>query len=106
MPVSGLAPNTRDFVRAQKVALLELTVHNHPGIMSHICGLFSRRAFNVEGILCVPIGTGERSRVRLFVHEDERLDQVVKQVQKLEDVLEITRHQADPQVFARLEKLF
>ncbi|EMK3758521.1 ACT domain-containing protein, partial [Providencia rettgeri] len=34
---------------------LELIVRNHPGVMSHICGLFARRAFNVDGILCMPI---------------------------------------------------
>ena len=32
--------------------ILELTVRNHPGVMTHVCGLFARRAFNVEGILC------------------------------------------------------
>ena len=26
------------------LAILELTVDNHPGVMSHVCGLFSRRA--------------------------------------------------------------
>jgi acetolactate synthase-1/3 small subunit len=25
-------------------AVLELTVNNHPGVMSHICGLFARGA--------------------------------------------------------------
>lgn len=35
--------------------ILELTVRNHPGVMTHVCGLFARRAFNVEGILCLPI---------------------------------------------------
>ncbi|MCG3147073.1 MAG: hypothetical protein PCFJNLEI_00510 [Verrucomicrobiae bacterium] len=39
---------------------LELTVQNHPGVMSHVCGLFARRAFNVEGILCLPVGTARR----------------------------------------------
>ncbi|MDF3008108.1 MAG: ilvN [Enterobacter kobei] len=29
--------------------ILELTVRNHPGVMTHVCGLFARRAFNVEG---------------------------------------------------------
>lgn len=34
---------------------LELVVRNHPGVMTHICGLFARRAFNVDGILCLPL---------------------------------------------------
>lgn len=83
---------------------LELTVRNHPGVMSHICGLFARRAFNVEGILCMPLGTGEQSRIWLLLHEDQRLDQIMKQVSRLEDVLELKRSKADSNVFLRLEE--
>ena len=87
-------------------AVLELTVKNHPGVMSHVCGLFSRRAYNVEGILCMPIGGGETSRIWLLVNEDERLDQMVKQTEKLVDVLEVRRHGAEHEVFERLEGFF
>lgn len=38
--------------------LIELLVRNHPGVMSHITGLFARRAFNLEGILCSQTGDG------------------------------------------------
>ena len=61
-------------------SVLELTVRNHPGVMSHVCGLFSRRGYNVEGILCMPVGDGARSRVWLLVNEDARLDQMIKQL--------------------------
>ena len=37
------------------IAILELEVDNHAGTMSHICGLFARRAFSLEGILCLPV---------------------------------------------------
>jgi len=69
--------------------VLRLLVRNHPGVMSHVCGLFARRAFNVEGILCLPVGDGARSVVLLLVHEDERIEQVVRQLRKLEDVVEV-----------------
>lgn len=87
-------------------SVVELTVNNHPGVMSHVCGLFSRRAYNVEGILCMPIGDGDRSRIWLLVNEDERLDNMLKQLDKLEDVLEICHHGADHQIFAQLEEYF
>jgi acetolactate synthase-1/3 small subunit len=86
--------------------VLELTVHNHPGVMSHICGLFARRAYNVEGILCLPIGNGAQSRIWLLVHADHRLEQMIKQLHKLEDVLAVQRHGADHEVFVRLEEFF
>ncbi|SRR5258707_12704911 len=86
--------------------VLELRVNNHPGVMSHVCSLFSRRVYNVEGILCMPVAEGRESRIWLLVNEDERLEQMVNQVRKLEDVLDVRRHHADHEVFERLEELF
>ena len=86
--------------------VLELEVNNHAGVMSHVVGLFSRRAYNVEGILCMPIGDGTQSRIWLMVNEDLRLEQMIKQVEKLEDVLTVRRHGAEHAVFERLEEFF
>ncbi len=74
--------------------------------MSHVVGLFSRRAYNVEGILCLPLDDGSRSRIWLLVNEDQRLPQMMKQVDKLEDVIGIRRHNADHAVFQNLENFF
>ena len=90
----------------QQNVILELTVRNHPGVMSHVCGLFARRAFNVEGILCLPVPDGAHSRLWLQVAEDQRLEQMVSQIDKLEDVIQIIRHQDDPGVFNKLELFF
>lgn len=87
-------------------AVLELEVNNHAGVMSHIVGLFSRRAYNVEGILCMPVGAGKTSRVWLTVDEDERLEQMIRQIEKLEDVLTVRRHGADHEVFERVSEFF
>ena len=86
--------------------VLELDVNNHAGVMSHVVGLFSRRAYNGEGILCMPVGDGSKSRIWLLVKEDERLEQMVRQVEKLEDVLAVRRHCVDHEVFERLEEFF
>lgn len=93
-------------MKAAERAILEVTVKNHPGVMSHLCGLFSRRAYNLEGILCLPIGRGEKSRIWLLVLEDQRLEQVVKQVRKLVDVLAVRRHGAGHEIFGRIEEFF
>ncbi len=86
--------------------VLEIEVNNHPGVMSHICNLFARRAFNVEGILCMPLTDGRRSRIWLLVFEDQRLEQMVRQIEKLEDVLTVRQHGAEHEVFVRLESFF
>ena len=70
-----------------------------PGVMSHICNLFARRAFNVEGILCMPVGS-RRDQPHLAAgvrgpapREDD------PQVEKLEDVRYVQRHAGDHPVF-------
>ncbi len=85
------APETTNAHNAVTGTVLRLLVRNHPGVMSHVCGLFARRGFNVEGILCLPVGDGSYSVVLLLVNEDERLGQMMCQLRKLEDVLDMHR---------------
>lgn len=98
-----LTPESLERPAAGLIAL-RLTVNNHPGLMSHVCGLFARRAFNVEGILCTPLPGGSTSRLWLLVLEDERLEQMIRQVRKLQDVLEVLPYPADGSAFQRLEE--
>jgi acetolactate synthase-1/3 small subunit len=74
-----------------KTSVLELHVRNHPGVMSHITGLFARRAFNLEAIVCLPVEGGTTSRMLLLVAEESRLDQIEQQLVKLHDILEVRR---------------
>jgi acetolactate synthase-1/3 small subunit len=83
---------------------LRLTVNNHPGVMSHVCGLFARRAFNVEGILVTPQQGGDTSRIWLVVHADDRLGQMIRQVRKLHDVLEVLAFEADERSLEQMDK--
>lgn len=92
-----------DPMPARRTAL-RLLVRNHPGVMSHVCGLFARRAFNVEGILCVPIGDGTQSAILLDVDEDARLPQVIAQLRKLEDVLDIRAAPDGREAFAAMAR--
>jgi len=85
--------------------IIELLVNNHPGVMSHITGLFSRRGYNLEGILCGSIGKGETSIMYLLVKMNQQFTQVIHQLEKLYDVIEIKeRPEYDHSVFYRIEK--
>jgi acetolactate synthase I/III small subunit len=86
------------------LVVLRLTVRNHPGVLSHVSGLFARRAFNVEGVLCVPIGDGTQSAVLLQVADDARLEQLVAQLRKLEDVREVRRAPESGAAFAAVAR--
>jgi len=74
--------------------IIELRVRNHPGTMSHITGLFSRRAFNLDAILCVPTADRSTSRILLLVPNEPRLVQLERQLARLYDVLDL-RHRSD-----------
>ncbi|MBI4963224.1 MAG: ACT domain-containing protein [Desulfomonile tiedjei] len=84
-------------------AVIEVTVRNHPGVLSHICNLFSRRAYDVEGILCLPVGRGRQNRIWVLVNAEQPLEQMIKQVEKLEDVCGVRSRVADRDGFLRLE---
>ena len=86
--------------------ILQLTVRNHHGVMTHVCGLFARRAFNVEGILCLPIQDSNQSRIWLLVNDDQRLGQMISQIEKLEDVEKVVRNQSDPSMFSKIAVFF
>jgi acetolactate synthase-1/3 small subunit len=83
---------------------LRLLVNNHPGVMSHVCGLFARRAFNVEGIVVTPQPGGDTSRIWLVVQADARLGQMLRQVRKLHDVLEVLAFEADQSALSRMDE--
>jgi len=76
----------------EEYSVIELLVNNHPGVTSHVVGLFSRRAFNLEGVIGTRIGSGATSKIYLLVKNDDRLDQIVKQLKKLYDVIEVAIH--------------
>ena len=89
MPNPRETPNQGCLAVPARGAILRLRVRNHFGVMTHVCSLFSRRAFNLDAIICLPIGDGTESAVLLMVNENQRLDQLIRQLTKLEDVLQV-----------------
>ena len=74
-------------MRSQVFSLL---VDNNPGVLSRIAGLFSRRGYNMDSITGGVTENPDITRVTVVVHGEEAvLEQVTKQLSKLEDVIEI-----------------
>ncbi len=71
-------------------AVLELSVAGHSGALPQVCGLLARRAFRVEAMLCLP-ASGGRQSIWLLVPEGGRLEQLMRQIGKLGDVLGVDR---------------
>ena len=89
-------------------ALLKLTVNNHPGVLSHVSGLFARRAYNLEAVMVRPISSSQDklSRMWLLVNEDDRLQQLLRQTEKLVDVISIEQHELEGSIFEQTEQFF
>lgn len=70
--------------------VLSLLVDNTAGVLSRVAGLFSRRGYNIES-LTVGVTADERySRMTVVSYGDHNiLEQIKKQLSKLEDVRDI-----------------
>jgi acetolactate synthase-1/3 small subunit len=68
--------------------VISVLVRNHPGVLSHVAGLFARRAYNIESIVAGITDRPDITRITLVVTGDESiLEQVTKQLRKLIDVI-------------------
>jgi acetolactate synthase-1/3 small subunit len=85
-------------------AVIEIEAQNHPGVMAHIVGLFARRAFNIESIACCPSSDGSASRIWFLVERDGKVEQMLKHVANLEDVIAVRRRDERRDVFCRLRE--
>lgn len=74
----------------EDLAAIEIITADHPGSLPQVCGMLARRAFQVEAMLSLP-STGGRRSVWLLVPNDARLEQLMLQVSKLGDVLDVAR---------------
>ena len=69
---------------------LVVRVENKPGVLARVAGLFARRGFNIVSLAVAPTENELFSRLTIVVDaESVPLDQVVKQLDKLINVVEI-----------------
>ena len=71
--------------------LLAILVDNKPGVLTHVAGLISRRAFNIESINAGYTEEESVTRINIVVSVDSEreLEQVKHQLGKLIDVVKI-----------------
>ena len=75
-----------------KKRVFSLLVENTSGVVSHISGLFSRRGFNIDSFSAGVTADPRFTRVTVVASGDEQsLEQIEKQLAKLEDVIDIKR---------------
>lgn len=75
-----------------KVRVFSMLVDNTSGVLSRVAGMFSRRGYNIDSLTVGVTADPRFSRMTVVVSGDEPiLEQIEKQLRKLEDVLDIKK---------------
>lgn len=75
---------------AESWHIVAALVENKPGVLFRVTNLFRARSFNIESITVGSTEQVDLSRMTITTKTDERtLDQLVKQLRKLIDVVEV-----------------
>ena len=76
--------------------IISTIVEHKPGVLFNVSNLFRRRNFNIENISVGPAEEIGLARMTITVRGDDRtIEQVVKQLNKLIDVIKVTRLDPD-----------
>jgi acetolactate synthase-1/3 small subunit len=82
---------------------LSVYVSNKPGTLARIAQVFSRRGFNIESLVVSPAIDGNFSRMTITCSGNASgLDQIIKQIFKLVDVLHCIDHTSDSSVIKEM----
>jgi len=69
---------------------LSVLVENKFGVLARVAGMFSGRGFNIDTLNVAPTHDARYSRITATVNGDtQQLDQAIKQLHKLVDVIEV-----------------
>lgn len=72
-------------------------VRNQPGVLTRISMVFSRRGYNIESLVVSPARNEGFSRMTITSSgKDEVLEQIIKQLEKLIDVVHAIDHTSQP----------
>lgn len=84
-----------------KKKVLSILADNTSGVLSRVSGLFSRRGYNIDSLTVGETGDARYARMTVVARGDDQiLEQIEKQLAKLEDVREV-RELIDGQAVCR-----
>ena len=86
--------------------IISALVENKPGVLFKVSNMFRSRNFNIESLSVGPTEQTDLSRITVTINSDESVtEQMVKQLQKLIDVVEVTRLAVENTVYRELALL-
>ena len=81
---------------------ISILVENKPGVLQRVCGLFTRRNFNIDNITVGKTDNHKLSRITIRTTGDEAvLEQITKQLNKLIEVIKV--RELNPETTIRRE---
>ena len=79
-----------------KIHTISLFVHDRPGVLVRVALVFARRGYNIESLVVSPSASGGFSRMTITCSGDPAtLDQIIRQLAKLVDVVRALDHTGD-----------
>jgi len=76
----------------ERTHIIAAIVEHKPGVLYSVANMFRRRGFNIESISVGPTEKEDLARMTMTVKGDEKtIEQVVKQLNKLIDVVKVSR---------------
>ena len=83
--------------------VLSVLVKNSSGVLSRVSGLFSRRGYNIDSLTVGRTEDEKISRMTIaIVGDNDTLEQVKKQLDKLEDVIKVIDLKSGNSVYREL----
>ena len=83
--------------------VFSVLVSNTSGVLNRVAALFSRRGYNIDSLTVGVTENTEYSRMTIVAKgDDDVLEQIEKQISKLEDVIDITELGPDDSVCREL----
>lgn len=87
----------------EKKHVLSVLVKNSSGVLSRVSGLFSRRGYNIDSLTVGRTENESISRMTItLMGDDDILEQVKKQLNKLEDVIKVIDLNQENSVYREL----
>ena len=82
---------------------LAVLVENSPGVLARVASLFSRRGYNIDSLAVGPTENPDISRITIVINvESHSLEQVIRQLDKLVNVIHIAELKLSDSVQAEL----
>ena len=79
--------------------LISILLENESGAFSRVAGLFSARAYNIESLTVAPTDDPTLSRMTIVTSgTEEIIEQIIKQLNKLVDVVKLLDLTEDPHI--------